>query len=334
MVGRTMALFLKAIAHSLPDLHLKNSDFPGLDVLSSRMFQGTRERYQVGRNDSVVELFARAAEKLSPEARAELASVDTLLTNVSVPDLPFTGCGAMVAERLGIRPNTVLDLHNGGCISFILMMDLARALMQTHGAKKILICSGQTAAGRIFPFEQMKNKPQAALYGDAVSLAIFSDEGILQLENVIWRCHPEFSADMTLDFEDGRKYWEPGTALATLEYKDKKTKSVILRGNRMVPEAMKLVLEKQGIDAHSLSALVTNQPNTLFLEAWRNSLELPEEKHFHTFAEFANLFQAGIPINLERAIESGKLQPGSWVMLSGFSHAADYSAAALMRVPQ
>jgi 3-oxoacyl-[acyl-carrier-protein] synthase-3 len=53
--------------------------------------------------------------------------------------------------------------------------------------------------------------------------------------------------------------------------------------------------------------------------------------HHDTFDRLGNLFGAGIPINLEDALASSKLRPGSLVCLAGFSHAGDYGAAAVLR---
>jgi 3-oxoacyl-[acyl-carrier-protein] synthase-3 len=43
----------------------------------------------------------------------------------------------------------------------------------------------------------------------------------------------------------------------------------------------------------------------VFLRNWREALEMPKERHRDTFGECGNLFGAGIPINLNRAITDG-----------------------------
>ena len=63
----------------------------------------------------------------------------------------------------------------------------------------------------------------------------------------------------------------------------------------------------------------------------QTSLELPPEAHHDTFDAHGNLFGAGIPINLEDALNHGKLHPGDLLALGGFSHAGDYAAAAVIR---
>jgi len=77
--------------------------------------------------------------------------------------------------------------------------------------------------------------------------------------------------------------------------------------------------------------LVTNQPNRIFLRNWREALELPAERHVDTFDECGNLFAAGIPVNLERAIGTGRLAAGGVAMLAAFAHAGDFAGAAALR---
>ena len=66
-----------------------------------------------------------------------------------------------------------------------------------------------------------------------------------------------------------------------------------------------------------------------FLRNWREALLLPPEKQVHTFEEYGNLFGAAIPVNLERARQTGRIAKGSTVAMGGFSHAGDYAAAAI-----
>ena len=50
-----------------------------------------------------------------------------------------------------------------------------------------------------------------------------------------------------------------------------------------------------------------------------------------TFAEYGTFFGAGIPVSLKRAIDEDRIEDGDLVALGGFSHAGDYSAAAIVR---
>jgi 3-oxoacyl-[acyl-carrier-protein] synthase-3 len=332
-------LHLIALATALPARRVGN-DFFGeasapaapRSAAQSKMFLGTKFRRHMDRDEEAVGLFVEAAKKIADERKIDLATeVDAILTNVSLPDMAFTGCGAILAQRLGLQPRVVMDLHNGGCVSFIVMMEFARGLMRSHGVRRILICTGQTAAGRIFGSDEIRVKPQSAVPGDGAAVALFGDEGPVRIESLLTRCHPEFASDMVVACDSGRKYWETGDAPIYLDFPEGKISTIIMRGNRLVPGVMAELCKSEDLKKSEIDGLITNQPNPFFLRNWREALELPAEKHYDTFEEYGNLFQAGIPVTLDETMRAGKLKKGDRLMLAGFSHAGDYSAAAILR---
>ena len=107
---------------------------------------------------------------------------------------------------------------------------------------------------------------------------------------------------------------------------------MLARGNRQVPEVAYAVCDRIGMQPKDLDLLVTNQPNRVFLRNWREALELPAERHVDTFEECGNLFAAGIPVNLDRAITEGRVKAGDVVMMAAFAHAGDFAGAAALQV--
>jgi 3-oxoacyl-[acyl-carrier-protein] synthase-3 len=322
---------LIAVASQLPETVIGNDFFP-TPKKRGPMFLAPKERRHVRREDTAAGMLGRAADKLI--ARLNLQpqrDIDLLLTNVSLPDEPFTGCGAEVARLVGARPQWVLDLHNTGCVSFVYMMELARHLMQTTPAKTALICNAQTAAGRAFSEPRMRLKPQAVVPGDGFGVGYLVAGEEAPILSVVHRSFGEHAGDMRSVSDDGRKYWEPGDSPLYVDFNDSQVATIISRGNRIVPEVMFEACKRAGVSARDVDLLVTNQPNPIFLRNWREALELPKEKHPDTFDRYGNLFGAAIPITLDEAIVDGRVKPGALLALAGFSHAGDYAAAALVR---
>ena len=98
-----------------------------------------------------------------------------------------------------------------------------------------------------------------------------------------------------------------------------------------MPEVSYAVADRIGVKTKDLDVFVTNQPNRVFLRNWREALELPKERHVDTFDDCGNLFAAGIPVNLDRAISEGRLKKGDVVMMAAFAHAGDFAGAAAVR---
>jgi 3-oxoacyl-[acyl-carrier-protein] synthase III len=251
-----------------------------------------------------------------------------LITHTQMPDMPFYGGGGGIAHRLGMRPSWVLDLHNGGCAAFVLALNVARRLLASGEGRTALIAIAQNAAGQAFDQPGVRRKAQASIPGDGAAVglvALSSQSPILGIE---CRTYGEYAGDMTLAIDPPRKWWQPGPGEACIGFTETKIAKVLARGNRQVPEVALAVCDRIGMASKDIDLLVTNQPNRVFLRNWREALEVPESRHLDTFDECGNLFGAGIPVNLDRAISVGRLEAGDIVMMAAFAHAGDFAGAA------
>lgn len=325
---------LLGVAGHLPATVVTNDFFAAGAGARKGMFTAPTTRRHVARDESAADLIERAATTLADRLNLNRdRDVDLLFTNVTVPDQPFTGCGAEVAHRLGLRPRWVIDLHNGGCVSFVYMLELARTLMQTGDVRGALLCNVQNAGGRVFAHPQVRTRSQAPVPGDGCGVGYVAASDAAPVLSALHVCHGEWARDMTIAAADGRRYWEPGSAAFSVEFTEPRVAAIIARGNRLVPEMVVAACDAARVRPADLALLVTNQPNATFLRNWREALELPPERHHHTFDRYGNLFGAAIPINLEDAIAAGKLARGGLVALAGFAHAGDYAGAAIVRWP-
>ena len=254
-----------------------------------------------------------------------------LITHTQLPDMPFYGGGAGMAHRLGMKPNWVLDLHNGGCAAFVLGLKVARNLLASGEGQTALIAVAQNSAGQVFDQPTVRRKAQASVPGDgaAVGLVTVSDES--PIIDVECRTYGEYAGDMTIAVDPPRKWWQPGPGELHIGFTESKITKVLARGNRQVPEVAYAVCDRIGMKPKDLDLLVTNQPNRVFLRNWREALELPKERHVDTFNDCGNLFAAGIPINFDRAISDGTLKKGDVVMMAAFAHAGDFAGAAAIK---
>ncbi|KUI48289.1 3-oxoacyl-ACP synthase [Mycobacterium sp. GA-1199] len=302
------------------------------DLRDNMMFRAPRFRHHVAPDETAVDMVERAAVGLiERHGQDAVAGADVLITHTQMPDVPFYGGGGAMAHRLGMKPTWVLDLHNGGCAAFVLGLQVARQLLSSGAGRTALVAVAQNAAGQAFDQPGVRRKAQAAVPGDgaAVGLVAVSDQSpILDVE---CRTYGEFAGDMTVASDPPRKWWQPGPGEGYIGFTESKITKVLARGNRQVPEVSYAVCDRIGVKPPDLDLFVTNQPNRVFLRNWREALELPPERHVDTFDACGNLFAAGIPVNLDRAIERGRLEAGGVVLMAAFAHAGDFAGAAAVR---
>src|SRR4051795_1761433 len=225
------------------------------------MFRAPKFRYHVAEGETAIDMVERAtAGLIERHGQDTIANVDVLITHTQMPDMPFYGGGGGVAHRLGMKPNWVLDLHNGGCAAFVLALKVARQLLGAGEGKTALIAVAQNAAGQIFDQPGVRRKAQASVPGDgaAVGLVTLSDQSpILDVE---CRTYGEFAGDMTIAVDPPRKWWQPGPGEGYIGFTESKITKVLARGNRQVPEVSYAVCDRIGFFAPKIDPLVHKQP--------------------------------------------------------------------------
>lgn len=302
------------------------------EVTSNLMFKAPKFRRHVAPGETPADMAERAvAPILDRHGRDVLRGIDILIVHTQLPDIGIVGSGGDVAARLGIAPEWLIDLHNGGCASFVYGMKLARQILLSSDARSALVVTIQNVAGQVFTQEQVRGKAQAAIPGDGAGAGLLVKSGDSPILDIETRHLPEFAGQMTVIADPPRRYWEAGSGEMHVGFTESKIAKVLQRGNRLVPEVASAVCGRIGVPTQDLDLLVTNQPNRAFLRNWRDALQLPQERHPDTFDDCGNLFGAGIPVTFDRAVDEGRVPAGSVVMLAGFAHAGDFAGAAALR---
>jgi len=328
-----IAVSLVDVASYMPRQVVDNEFFSnGDDECVPAMFRGVKQRHHVSADETAVFMIDQAARRLADKLNLNLVrDVDVLITNVTCPDMPFTGCGATAAHSLGCRPAWILDMHNGGCVSFIQMISIAQALMTCHNLKTALLCNVRNAAGRIFSSLENRLRKQARIPGDGCGVGYLVANGESPIASIVQRNYGEYADDMMIVRDDGSKWWEPSMHGGYIDFSEAKIADIMARANRIVPEVIFEACRRAELPVSEIDTLITNQPNRIFLRNWREALQTPKKKQVQTFERHGNLFGAALPICIEEALNTGSLKNRSHLVLGGFSHAGDFAAAAVIK---
>ncbi len=84
-----------------------------------------------------------------------------------------------------------------------------------------------------------------------------------------------------------------------------------------LPEVTRELLEKADMQLEDLDMVVPHQANLRINEAFKNRMNIPEEKIFNNIQRYGNTTGATIPIALDELIEKGMLKSGDNVMFIG-----------------
>lgn len=330
---------ITALEYHLPDQVLDNNTlaarFPEWQAAQIEEKTGIRERHVAAMDETSADLAYAAAMKLFASGACQPEEVDYLLFCSQTPDhiMPSTAC--LLQARLGI-PTTcgALDI-NMGCSAFVYGLSVAKGLIESGSASKVLLLNAETYSKIMAPHD----KSVQTLFGDAASAALVSAVDLP--EGSIDPIGPfvfgtDGSGEPIIKIQSGMmRQREPGPFTPAVEGEPERFGDQYLFMNgpavftftlKAVPAAVKALLAKSVLEMDAVDMYVFHQANKFMIDAIRRQLRIPPEKFVINMLDKGNTVSATIPIALADATAEGRIQAGARVMLVGFGVGLSWSA--------
>jgi 3-oxoacyl-[acyl-carrier-protein] synthase III len=290
---------------------------------------GIVERRLAAKDEAPSDMGVQAALRCLNHAGVDKSAVDLIVVACATPDQSQPAVACMVQEKLGIAEHhaPAFDV-NSVCAGFVFALNVAQSMMLSEpGRYRHALVIGTDAFSKIMNWSDRRT---CVFFGDGAGAVLLSQTG---------------ADDRRIHFllgSDGRgsraiQVPAGGTRMpVTAEVLAKRLHSFVMDGPKVwdfalgtVPRAMLALLGEHGLEASDLDLVILHQSNLRMIEAIMKSLELPMERAVTTVESFGNTAAASIPVTLRRALDSGRLRPGSRVMLCGFGGGLSWGAALL-----
>jgi len=329
---------IQAIEYYFPEAMLSSDDlardFPEWSVAKIEEKTGIRVRHIAGDAECSSDLGIEAARRLFATGACSPEQVDFLLFCTQSPDyfLPTTAC--IVQAELGLPKHCGALDFNLGCSGFIYGLGLAKGLIETQQATRVLLITSETYSKFIHP----RDKSVRTLFGDAAAATL-----VCALEMDREAIGPfVFGTDGTgaehLIVRSGGMRHRIGTDDAQADESGNWRSSANLYMNgaemfsfavREVPASIRALLLKTGTCIGDYDLFVFHQANRHMLNHLRKSIRIPEDRFFICLENCGNTVSSTIPIALAQAAAAGRLQPGHRVMLVGFGVGYSWGAVSV-----
>lgn len=332
---------IRHIEYVLPASRLDNealaATFPEWTADKILEKTGIRERGVTAPGELASDLAVAAAEKLFATGVVDRADIDFILLCTQSPDyyLPTTAC--LVQDRLGIPTGAGALDFNLGCSGFVAGLGLAKGLIESGQARKVLLLTAETYTKFIHP----RDKSVRTLFGDAAAATLVEGREAPAPLLGPFRYGTDGRGGRNLIVPRGglREPFDPSAPETTDDNGNVRTaNNLYMNGSEIftftlkaVPRLVKDVLAAAGLEAGAIDQFVFHQANEFMLEALRKKLGIPPERFPVCMADCGNTVSSTIPIALKRLQEQGALKTGDRALLVGFG--VGYSwAGALMTV--
>ena len=284
---------------------------------------GIRERHIAAPGQTAGDLGYEAALKAIEAAGIDAAELDMIVVGTTTPDLIFPSTACLIQARLGVVGCPALDV-NAACSGFVYALSVADKFIRSGDAKTVLVIGTETLS-RIVDWTE---RTTCVLFGDgagAVVLRADEDTGIL-------------STHLHADGSKKELLWNPvGIATGLGDGTgDPAAGGIQMKGSEVFKYAVKALdavvdetLEANGLDKHDLDWLIPHQANLRIIEATAKRLELPMEQVVVTVDIHGNTSSASVPMALDVAVRSGRVQRGQLLLLEAFGGGCTWGSALL-----
>lgn len=298
---RTRSAGIASIAVGLPDRVVENEEIAaplGIDSdwIASRT--GVLRRRRVG-GETLVDLSARAGARALELAGIDPGNVDLVLVATFTPDEIEPHAAPQVAARVGASGAGAIDV-GAACTGFLSALSLAHAQIEAGSARAALVV-GAEVMSRVTDYADRRT---AGLFGDGAGAAVVAPGAPGGIGRIVLRSDAG-GADLIRCSNEERLVRMDGRA-------------VFRAAVAAMSEATMEVLSDAGLAPDEIDLFVYHQANSRIITAVGERLGLPPARVIDSIAEYGNTSAASIPIALAEAAATGRLRPGSKLLLSAF----------------
>jgi 3-oxoacyl-[acyl-carrier-protein] synthase III len=309
---------------ALPERVLTNKDLEKFVDTSDEWIQertGIRQRHVAADGETTGDLSTLAAQRALDAAGVKASELDLIVLGTTTPDIIFPSTACLVQHRLGANGCAAFDV-NAACSGFVYALGVADKFIRSGQSKKVLVIGAETLT-RMVNWEERET---AVLFGDgagAVVLEASSEPGIYAT---------------CLHADGGHKELLYNPVGVSVGFKDEPNHGVRIRmsGREVFKVAVKTLdslveetLAAAGMQASQLDWLIPHQANLRIIEATAKRLNMSMDHVIVTVDKHANTSSGSVPLALDYAVRSGKVQRGQNLLLEAFGGGFTWASALL-----
>jgi len=301
----------------VPERAVPNEWFEGfLDTSDEWIVQrtGIRQRRFAAPDENTSDLCLRASERALESAGVDPSDIDLIIVGTLTPDYPLPSTACLVQDRLGCKKAAAFDVA-AACTGFMTALHTGEAFIASGRAKRVLAI-GAEVLSRVLDYE---DRGSCILFGDAAGAVVLAPHD---------ECGQGELLRSTLG-ADGSGYefiHIPGGGSArpmTQQVLDAKDHTVHLRGREVfrfaVTHMSQLIQQMlEGTEPDELGLIVPHQVNRRIIDAALDRLGMTDEKVIVNIQHYANTSAATVPLALDEAVRSGRIEKGKLVVLVAF----------------
>lgn len=320
-----MSVYIRSIGAYIPEKRMTNDELAQIVDTSDEWIQshtGIQARHLCGEQEVTSDLAVNAGKLAIERAGLSPDEIDLVILATASPDyIGFPSTSSIVQDKLGLAHSGAFDLV-AGCTGFVYGLETGRAMITAGSARNVLLIGAETLS-RI---TNWKDRNTCVLFGDGAGAAVLSesDDSERGILDSILGSEGKGAEHLVRKAGGSREPFDGKDTPEEDLYIQMNGRQVYNFAVRVNTEIIKSLLERNALEFDQIKWVVPHQANIRILQAAANRLKLSMDKFFTNIHEYANTSAASIPIALNEMYETGKLEAGDTLLLTGFGAGLTY----------
>lgn len=307
----------------VPPVKLTNADLEHLvDTDDDWIVERTGIRSRGINHMQATDMAEVAAHHALAAAGLAVTDIDLLLFATVTPEITCPSNACHLQERMGAVNAAAFDL-NAACSGFVYSSVTASSMIAAGVHDRVLV----VGAEQLHWVMDYHDRNTCILFGDGAGAAVFeastAGDGMLGAD-----LGADGVAGSTMVFES------LGTRRPLIEGRDASTSKLHFEGQavfkiavRGIADSVGRALERAGVPADDVHLVVPHQANERIIRAAAKRLGVGDDRLMINISDHGNTAAASVPMAMSDALDAGRIEPGSVVVMTAFGGGVTWASA-------
>ena len=271
-------------------------------------------------DENTSELAYKASIKAMESANVKPQEIDLIIVATVTSDYVFPAVAQILQRRLNCDMITAFDI-NAACTGFVYALNVADKMIRSGAFNKALIIGAET----LTKYTDFEDRNTCVLFADAAGAMVVGVADEPHIEKVLTYSKGDLEGYLNMEgYPLKSNFITPNTKRPFIKMQGTE---VFKFATSVLPQVVQTLLDETGHKAEDLSLIVAHQANLRIINKAARVLKIPMDKMFVNIDQYGNTSAASVPLAIDEAIRTNRLQRGDLFVTAAFGAGLTWGGA-------